>query len=106
MLREVRGALKDPLYRNECRQRAGFAAALLGLVAIVPVVLLTGGVGMLCCLPLPAVLSFPTVAFPGMLVAESVLREFEGGTIEGLLLTPVDRARVMWCKFAARLKPM
>jgi hypothetical protein len=75
------------------------AAALIVFVMIL-------AVSALCCISWPVALSLPTVVFPGMLVAESLLREIESGTMESMLLTPADRGKLLWCKFAVRLRPM
>jgi ABC-type Na+ efflux pump permease subunit len=43
---------------------------------------------------------------PGLWAAESILQERERGTLESLLLTPVDRQRVIWAKLLARIRPL
>ncbi len=93
---ELRAALRDPFYRHECRQAVqwkawvGLAAAMA--LAFVPIVSCLAQLGLML--------------LPGALVAEGLLYEMDGNTLQGLMLTPVDRRRVLWAKFAARLRPL
>lgn len=91
----IRSALRDPLYVHECRQarlRRGGASGLWPLLAALPVAC--------CCLGGGAI-----YAMAGLWTAESVLGELDRGTLEGLLLTPLDRKRILWAKLLARLRP-
>jgi len=88
--------LRDPFYRHECRQaklwRAGSGGVLL-LLVFLGLVLFCGQLAVL------AVLCIPTFA-----AAEGLLYEFDAGTLEGLLLTPADRTRLLVAKLLARLR--
>jgi hypothetical protein len=87
-VRSVRG---DPLYRAEALQAPIPVPPALA-VLLAPLV---GAAAVLLAAVLPA-----------LWAAESILREREGGTLESLLLTPVDRQRIMWAKLLARLRPL
>ena len=86
----VRSVLRDPLYRAERLQTwTTSTSALAGLALLVVLVIPILG-----------------LVLPALWAAESILRERGGGTMESLLLTPVDRQRVIWAKLLARLRPL
>jgi hypothetical protein len=87
----VRSVLRDPLHRNE-RLQAPLRSSRALLMVLAP---LLGVVAAVLGLVLPA-----------LWTAESIIREREGMTLESLLLTPVDRQRVIWAKVLARLRPL
>jgi len=102
---KVRAALRDPFYRNECRQaRFWRMLATWGLMAagLAPLVLICA----VCCCTLPAGAITLLFLLPALLGAESILSEQDRGTLEGLLLTPADRRRVVWAKALAWLRPL
>ena len=91
---EIRATRRDPLYRHECRQAAQWKA-WAGLAASVALFFVISCLGLLALMILP-----------GVLVTEGLLYEMDGNTLQGLMLTPVERNRVLWAKLAARLRPM
>ena len=102
---KVRAALKDPFYRSECRQARFWrllAAWGLMVAGLSPLVLVCA----VCCCTLPAGAITLLFLLPALLGAESVLSERDRDTLDGLLLTPADRRRVVWAKALAWLRPL
>jgi ABC-type transport system involved in cytochrome c biogenesis permease component len=107
LIAEVRAARRDPFYRTEMRQPTNVAMVLVAAGSAALFSVLLSPFGIFCCfVMLPVVIGFPAMVFPGILAAEGLFHEFDNGTVEQLLLTPADRGRILWAKFAARLRPM
>jgi hypothetical protein len=85
-------ALRDPFYRCERLQARTFHP-LLWLLVAVPVLVIPH---LWAALPAVAVIA----------AAEGVIQEAGRDTWAALLLTPVDRGRILWCKLLGRLRPV
>jgi len=106
LLAEIRDARGSPFYRKELRQPTNVSMVLVASGIAFLVFLLVVLVSLMCCFTMPFAVSFPAMVFPGVLVAEGMLYEFEHGTIESLLLTTAARNEIVFAKFGARLRPM
>lgn len=92
VLDRIRAALRDPLYRCERRQGTGGQAVFWLIIGA-------------ACLFMPYL--WPVLpAIPAFVAAEGVLYESSGGNWTPLILSPVDRGRLLWCKLLARLRPL
>ncbi len=91
-LARVRATLKDPLYRHEVKQAQ---AGRLGYELTITTLLCLSGVG------IPAVLILAPIW-----ISEAVFQERQGETLDGLLLTTVDRERLLWAKLLSRVRPL
>jgi hypothetical protein len=91
-LSRVRATLKDPVYRHEVRQAQ---SNRLAYELILTALLCLTGVGILAVLILAPIW-----------ISEAVFQERENWTLDGLLLTTVERERLLWAKLLARLRPL
>ncbi len=106
LIAEIRDAKRSPFYRKELRQPTNVSMVLVGLGMAFLAFLVVLIVSLMCCFTMPFAVSFPAMVFPGVLVAEGMLYEFERGTMESLLLTTAGRKEILFAKFAARLRPI
>jgi ABC-type Na+ efflux pump permease subunit len=88
----LRTTLRDPFYRAEVRRGRGAGERWWPA-------------GILLAMVIPYAW-FAIPAIPALLVAESAFGERRAGTWEMLLLTPIDRSRLVWAKLLARLRPL
>ncbi len=90
----IAATLRDPLYRIERRQqgwlRTPFSIAI-GLALLIP--------GAYCCL-----IGIVIYAILAALGGEGLLSELDRGTLEGVLVTPLGRSRLLWAKLLARMR--
>jgi len=88
----VRATLRDAVYRHEAKQAQ---SNRLGYELLFTALLCLSGIGILAVLILAPIW-----------ISEAVFQERENSTLDGLLLTTVDRERLLWAKLLGRLRPL
>jgi hypothetical protein len=97
VFKQIARTLRDPFYRMELRQ-IGAAREVGAVVTIIVCFVLPFVV-------LPPLSLFALTMIQALLTAGAFSREWRAGTLEGILLTPMERGRIIWSKFAGTLRP-